>query len=311
LHDSEIDLQQPQEVLNHRFQWLAIGSVVVSTLFTALPAAAPGLEKIRIVTTSTDLKSLVEAVGGEQLEVESLTVPEQDPHTVEIKPAQLARLRNAALIVKIGLDHEPWLARLPASATPVVDVSRSIRLLQTQTPRLRVERQAHVHAFGNTHYWLDPHNAEPITASIVAALIGLRPGEKANFEANRAAFLARLQERITVWERALEPFRGTKVVVVHDSWAYFAERFKLQIVAAAEPHPGISPSPAELAMLFARMRESNVRILIADPHANPSLVQQIADKGGARPVFLTPSATDYIALFEENVQRLAAALGSG
>ena len=70
---------------------------------------------------------------------------------------------------------------------PVVDASKSVRLLQTETPRLRVERQAHVHAFGNTHYWLDPRNAQPITASILAALIGLRAGAKAEFEANREA----------------------------------------------------------------------------------------------------------------------------
>jgi ABC-type Zn uptake system ZnuABC Zn-binding protein ZnuA len=284
---------------------------VVVAFLAAMPADATAQEKIRVVTTSADLKALVEAVGGSRLEVESLTVPEQDPHTVEVKPAQLARLRNAALIVKVGLDHEPWLARLRVGNVPVVDASKSVRLLQTETPRLRVERQAHVHAFGNTHYWLDPGNAQPITASILAALIGLRAGAKADFEANREAFLARLGERIAVWERALEPFRGTKVVVVHDSWAYFAERFGLQIVATAEPHPGISPSPAELALLFKRMREANVRLLIADPHANPALVQQIAEKGGARPVTLLPSATDYIALFEENVKRLAASLGPG
>jgi ABC-type Zn uptake system ZnuABC Zn-binding protein ZnuA len=311
LHDSEVDLYQPQEVLRRTLHALGLGSVVVIVFFAAMTAAAPAQEKIRIATTSADLKALVEAVGGDRVQVESLTVPEQDPHTVEIKPAQLALVRSAALIVKIGLDHEPWLTRLPVSELPLVDASKSIRLLQTETPRLRVERQAHVHAFGNTHYWLDPGNAEPITASILAALVGLRPSEKINFEANRAAFLARLAARIAAWEKTLEPFRGTKVVVVHDSWAYFAERFGLQIVAAAEPHPGISPSPAELAMLFKRMRESHVRILIADPHANPSLVQQIAEKAAARAVILSPSSTDYIALFEENVRRLAAALGSG
>jgi ABC-type Zn uptake system ZnuABC Zn-binding protein ZnuA len=181
-------------------------------------------------------------------------------------------------------------------------------LLQTEVPRLRLERQAHVHAFGNTHYWLDPNNAEPITASILAGLVALRPGEKVAFEANRDRFLSRLNERIGAWEKTLERFRGTRVVVVHDSWAYFADRFGLQIVAAAEPHPGIPPSPAELAMLFKRMRESNVRILIADPHANPALVHQIGEKGGAKSVTLLPSGTDYITLFDENVKRLSASL---
>jgi ABC-type Zn uptake system ZnuABC Zn-binding protein ZnuA len=282
--------------------------LVVAAFAAAAPHGVLAEEKLRVVTTSADLRSLVEAVGGDGVEVESLAAPEQDPHSVEVKPAQLARLRRAALLVRIGLDHEPWLARLPAPQVPVLDASKAVRLLHTETPRLRAERKAHVHAYGNTHYWLDPHNARPITASILDILLSLRPADKAAFEANRETFLSRLNERIPAWERALQPYRGTRVVVVHDSWAYFAERFGLQIVAAAEPHPGIPPSPAELAALFNRMREAGVRILIADPHANPALVRQIADKAGAMPVTLLPSGADYIGLFEENVRRLAAAL---
>ena len=283
--------------------------MALAALVAAAPDTAFAQEKVRVVTTSADLKSLAEAVGGDRVAVESLAAPEQDPHSVELKPAQLARLRRADVLVRIGLDHEPWLARVVlTSKVPVVDVSKSIRLLQTETPRLRVERKAHSHAFGNTHYWLDPHNARPITALILAALTALRPAEKAAFEGNRDAFLGRLDAKIAEWETALKPYRGTKVVMVHDSWAYFAERFGLQIVAAAEPHPGIPPSPAELAALFARMRQSGVRVLIADPHANPALVRQIADKGGAKPVTLSPSGPDYLALFDDNVKRLAATL---
>jgi len=135
--------------------------VLLRTLILALALAAPGhvfaQSKLRIVTTSADLKSLAEAVGGTRVDVESLAAPEQDPHAIELKPAQLARARSAALLIRVGLDHEPWAAklRLPESVV-VVDASRGVRLIQTQTPRLRVERRAHVHAYGNTHYWLDP-----------------------------------------------------------------------------------------------------------------------------------------------------------
>jgi ABC-type Zn uptake system ZnuABC Zn-binding protein ZnuA len=283
-------------------------AVALAAFVAAAPGAVFPQEKLRVVTTSADLKSLVEAVGGDRVQVESLAVPEQDPHSVEIKPAQLARLRHAALLVKIGLDHEPWLARLPIAKIPVLDASRAVRLLQTETPRLRVERRAHVHAYGNTHYWLDPGNAEPITNAILAALATQRPAEKVAFEVNRNAFLALLNQRIAEWETALKPYRGTKAVVVHDSWAYFAERFGLQMVAAAEPHPGIPPSPAELAELFRRMREAGVKLVIADPHSNPALVRQIAEKSGARAVTLLPSGFDYIELFDENVRRLLTAL---
>jgi ABC-type Zn uptake system ZnuABC Zn-binding protein ZnuA len=281
----------------------------LAVLVAAGPCAARAQEKARIVTTSADLKSLVEAVGGDRVEAESLSMPEQDPHSIELRPGQLASLRAAALLVRVGLDHEPWLGRALRGLTlPVLDASKDIKLLQTATPRLRAERTAHVHAYGNTHYWLDPDNARPITAAILASLAELRPADAPVFEANRAAFLSRLGGRIAEWDKALAPHRGARVVVMHDSWAYFAERFGLNAVAAVEPSPGIPPSPAELAELFKRMRESGVRILIAEPSANPALVRQVVEKAGALAVTLSPSGFDYIALFDENVKRLSAAL---
>ncbi|WP_212225342.1 metal ABC transporter substrate-binding protein [Bradyrhizobium lablabi] len=284
---------------------------MLAALVAATSPSAQAQQRLLVITTSPDLKSLVEAVGGDRVEVESLGQPEQNPHSVEIKPGQLVRVKQAAMLVRIGLDHEPWLARLPALTATVVDASRDVPLLQTETPRLRTARKAHTHAYGNTHYWLDPKNAWPITASILAALADLSPADRAAFEARREAFLSRLEERLAAWEGVLAPYRGARVVVVHDSWSYFAERFGLRIVAAAEPNPGVPPSPGELAALLDRLRGSDVRVLISDPHSDPSLVRQIADKGGVRPVTLLPSGRDYIGLFEENVQRLSQALKSG
>ncbi|MBI3634742.1 MAG: zinc ABC transporter substrate-binding protein, partial [Candidatus Rokubacteria bacterium] len=161
-----------------------------------------------VVTTSTDLKSLVEAVGGDRVRVESLTNPLQDPHTVDLKPGQIAGLKTADLLVRIGLDHEPWLGRalqtagdprLGAGGPRNLDASRGIDLLQTETPRLRERGDTHVHGFGNTHYWLDPENARPMTAAILDALARLAPGERSVFDANRRRFLERLDAGLARW----------------------------------------------------------------------------------------------------------------
>jgi ABC-type Zn uptake system ZnuABC Zn-binding protein ZnuA len=110
--------------------------IALAALAAAVPQTMLAQEKTRVVTTSADLKSLVEAVGGDRVEAESLAAPELDPHAIELKPGQVARLRSAAVLVRIGLDHEPWLARvLPTSKTLVVDASKTIRLLQTETLR--------------------------------------------------------------------------------------------------------------------------------------------------------------------------------
>ena len=294
---------------------------VLALAFFALPAS--GGPPLRVVATTTDLASLVEAVGGNRVTVESLAPALADPHAVDVKPAQIARLRTADLLVRIGLDHEPWLAgavraagnaRLARGADGDVDASRGVALLQAETPRLRSDVRPHSHGFGNPHYWLDPENGRAITATIGEALARASPGDRALFEANRGRFIERLDAGLARWRAALAPWRGARVVVVHETWPYFAAHFDLRIVAAAEPAPGVPPTPSELSALIARMRSGAVALVIGDPYSDPALLRQLAERSGARVVTLVPSvggdpeARDYIALFDLNVKRAAAAL---
>ena len=235
-------------------------------------------------------------------------------------------VQTCALPIWIGLDHEPWLTRALRSVNDPrfargsphdLDASKGIRLLQVETPRIRGERGVHVHGFGNTHYWLDPENARPITAAIFEALARLAPAHRADFEANRKHFLERLDAGLTRWSAAMAPYRGARVVVVHETWPYFAERFGLVVVAAVEPTPGIPPSASSLASLIQKMRNAGVKVLIAEPASNASVVSQVAARSGARAVTLIPSvggdpeARDYLGLFDLNIKRLADALAAG
>ena len=273
---------------------------------------------ISVAATTTDLRDLVAAVGGDRVHVESLTDPRQDPHVLELLPRQLVRLREAQLLVRIGLDHEPWLARALRGISPrprELDVSRAVTLLGTETPRLRAERGAHVHAFGNTHYWLDPEHARPITARIRDELAALAPADAAIFAANRARFVEKLDAGLARWTHALKPFAGARVVTAHDTWPYFARRFGFTIAATVEERPGVPASPAHVAKLVERMRAAGVRVVIGEPAAPAALLRRIAEQSGARVVTLAPSvgadaeAADYLTLFDTNVRRLAEAMG--
>jgi ABC-type Zn uptake system ZnuABC Zn-binding protein ZnuA len=273
---------------------------------------------LAVAASSTDLRDLVAAVGGDRVGVDSLTDPRQDPHAREIVPRQVALLKAAALLVRVGLDHEPWLPRAVAAAGAAprdVDVARAVVVLDSDVPRLSTGAQPHLHAYGNPHYWLDPENARPITARILEALATARPEDRAVFETNRSRFLARLDAGLARWRERLAPFAGVRLVVVHDTWPYFARRFGLVIAGAVEERPGVPPSPAHLGRLIERMRAAGVRVIVAEPGASPAIVRRLADATGARIATLAPSvgaepaATDYLALFDLNVERLARALG--
>jgi ABC-type Zn uptake system ZnuABC Zn-binding protein ZnuA len=288
-------------------------------LWTAL---ASGAEPLSVVTSSTDLKALVESVGGEMVRVESLAPSLHDPHAVEVKPRQLVKLKAAALLVRIGLDHEPWLgralrtvgdSRFTRDSPHYLDTSRGIQLLQAETPRLRADKGTHLHGFGNTHYWLDPENGRPITAAILAALLRLAPADRPYFEGNRKRFIEQLDGQLKGWLRTMAPYKGMRVVAVHETWPYFAQRFGLMIVAVVEPNPGVPPSPSYVDSLIQKMRDSDIKLLIADPYSNASAVRQVATRSGATAVTLIPSvsgdpaAGDYLRLFDFNIKRLSQA----
>jgi ABC-type Zn uptake system ZnuABC Zn-binding protein ZnuA len=107
----------------------------------------------------------------------------------------------------------------------------------------------------------------------------------------------------------MAPWKGTRMVVMHDTWTYFAAHFGLEIAGAAEPVPGVPPTPSEIGALIDRMRAGGVRVLVIEPSSDMALVNRIAHGSAARVMDLVPSvgadpaASDYIALFDFDVKR--------
>src|SRR5262245_63750327 len=157
-----------------------------SFLLVALFAlAAPGFaqEQIQVVTTTTDRRSLAEAVGGDRILAVSLVPPNLDAEEYQPKPQDVLRLKNARLLVRVGLDYDLWLDRLLAQAgrpeisrggPSYVDASFAIAVLELRGMSVG-PGDGHAHGSGNPHYWLDPKNAETITANILEALARIDP----------------------------------------------------------------------------------------------------------------------------------------
>jgi ABC-type Zn uptake system ZnuABC Zn-binding protein ZnuA len=293
--------------------------VILAWLAVVSPALAQG--RIPVVTTTTDLRSLTEAVGGDLVAAVSLVPPGMDAEDYQPKPQDVLRLKNARMLVRVGLDYDLWVDRLLAQAgtreisrggPAYVDASFAITVLELRGVAVG-PGDGHAHGSGNPHYWLDPANAEIITATILEALTRLDPANAATYERNRAAFLERLRARLAGWEAALAPLKAMPIVAYHNSWAYFARRFRLDFVAFIEVKPGVPPSPSHLAGIIETMRARGVRIVVREPQEPERDVAFVARRAGAAVVTLAasvgalPQARDYISLFDTNVAALTAA----
>ena len=285
------------------------------------PVGAEAADKIRVVTTTTDLKALTEVVGGDLVEVDSLARGNQNAHDLEVRPSLMVKVRRADLLVLNGLELDGWAdvviqgANNPnviPGAPGRVDASQGIMVLEV--PTTRVDRSmGDVHPVGNPHYTVDPGMAPAITANILGGLARVAPQHRSVFERNRTQFLARLDEAMTRWTALLEPFKGAKVVVDHNMWPYFLTRFGFVQAGSIEERPGIPPTPTHLTKLIALMKAEHIKVVIMVPWADQKLSERVAQEAGAKAVTLANGVgalkgTDtYIDTLDYNVKTLAQA----
>jgi ABC-type Zn uptake system ZnuABC Zn-binding protein ZnuA len=84
-------------------------SLLTVLLLAGLPwASAHAADKVRVVATTTDLKALTEAVGGDLVEVDALARGNQNPHDLEVRPSLMVKVRRADLVVMNGLELDQW-----------------------------------------------------------------------------------------------------------------------------------------------------------------------------------------------------------
>jgi zinc/manganese transport system substrate-binding protein len=290
---------------------------------TGLPAG-PGAaaSRIPVVATTTDLKALVEAVGGDLVDVDALARGSQNPHDLEVRPSLMVKVRRADLLVMNGLELDQWAevvvqgagnARVGPGAPGRVDASAGRLVLEV--PQARVDRSmGDVHPVGNPHYSIDPGMAAGVTANIVEGLARVAPQSRPVFERNRQAFLARVDQALARWTTEMAPFKGAKVVVDHNMWIYFLTRFGLVEAGSVEERPGIPPTPSHLTRLIALMKDQKVKVIVSVPWTDQKLAERVAQEAGAKVVPLAPAvgsvkgADGYLETIDYNVRSIAQAL---
>lgn len=303
-----------------------IGRWMVAICFATLVlsvTARPAAAQFRVVTTTEDLASLAQEVGGDRVAVTSLARGRENPHFVEAKPSFLLQLNRADLLIVVGRELEVgWLpplitqsrnAKIQPGGAGHLDASQGVRILQIPTGQV-TRAMGDVHPQGNPHYWLDPHNGLIMARTIADRLAQLRPADRDHFAARLADFERRLKDAQARWDAALAPFQHTKVVTYHNSWPNFVERFGLDVIGYVEPKPGIPPPAAHIVALIGEMRQQRVRVVIVEPYFDLRTPESVARETGATLLVLPPSvggvpeAANYIALFDHLVGKLAATL---
>src|SRR5262252_6131827 len=166
--------------------------------------------KLRVVASIETLADLSRQIGGDRVEVTSLSHGYQDPHFVDAKPSLVLALNRADALVHVGLDLEiGWLpplvqqsrnARIQRGQPGNIDASTSIKPEDIpNVPSDQLRAMGDIHPLGNPHYWIPPANARAIAHLLADRFAALDPGGAATYKAELARFEAQLSAKEKQW----------------------------------------------------------------------------------------------------------------
>ncbi|QDU71821.1 metal ABC transporter substrate-binding protein [Mucisphaera calidilacus] len=178
------------------FAWfMALIPLVLSGCGGGDDEAAAGGDAVLVCVSSTDVATLVEAVGGSGVRVTGFVKGEDDPHVVNATPSMVRALAEAELVVVVGLGlEEAWLPAMleqagGSSVKPggqgYLDLSVNLRTIAGPEGR---GVPGSFHPEDNPHYLADPVEGVKAAQAIAEKLSELRPEKASVFRQNAEVF---------------------------------------------------------------------------------------------------------------------------
>lgn len=305
----------------------AVVGLAAACLSLAAPLAAQAQEPLAVVASFSVLGDFVKEVGGARVAVTTLVGPNGDAHVYSPTPADAKTLAAAKLIVVNGLKFEGWMTRLVkssgAKATVTVATSGVTPLKMPGESHGKKDSHGHSHAGeADPHAWQDVANAKLYVANIRDALSAADPAGKASYEANAAAYLAKLDAVDAEIKAAVAriPADRRKAITSHDAFGYFIKAYGIAFSAPQGVSTEAEASAKDVARIIRQMKAEKIPAVFLENVTNPRLIEQIAKETGAKiggRLFSDalsgesgPAGT-YIAMMKHNISEIEKALGAG
>jgi zinc transport system substrate-binding protein len=335
-----------------RFSALAVTGLVLLGSGCSSKKTVKG--RPQVVTSIFPVFELTRVIAGPDADVSVLLPPGHNEHHFDPTPKDIATASKASLMVMVGLGLDPWVEKLAKDATSQAKVLRlgdtvAVRSMPTSlgeeeahdgdddddddhehgkhdkggkhTDHKHTERNeqehkhgAHHHGAKDPHVWLDPKRVKTMVHAISEALAQNDPPHAEGYRSREAAFVKEVDALDAEAETRLNKLKRRSFVTFHGSFGYFAERYRLEILAVIEPYPGSQPSSAYLRKVMGVIKDKSVPALFSEPQLDPRAAKVLADEakiplGVLDPVGGGPDTDSYAKLIRFNVAALEKNLG--
>mgnify|MGYP002839421787 FL=1 len=277
---------------------------------------------MKVVTTVSPITSIVENIGGSRILLEGVVPEGVNSHTFEPTPSMAKLMADADLIIINGLFlEEPTLALAESNKR-----DRAVILSlgdQTVTPDEWQFDFTFPESAGqpNPHLWPDPNLGLRYAELVQGQLAAMDPDNATYYADNLERFRSRVNQMDQAIRTAVAtvPEPNRKLLTYHDSWAYFAKQYGMEVIGAIQPSNFSQPSVREVAQLIDQVKDLGLPAVFGSEVFSSDVLEAIASEANAQ--FVDDLADDdlpgkpgdpehsYLGLMQRNLEAMIPALG--
>lgn len=239
---------------------------------------------LKVATTVSPITNIIYNIGGSRIDLTGIIPEGTDSHTFEPAPSDAKILSQADVIFVNGLHLEdPTLHLAQANMKSGAEIVQLGSL--TITPDQYIYDFSFPKANGNPnpHLWMNPMNARRYAEIVRDTLVRRDSANAAYYRQNFEAFAARIDALDQAIQAAITsiPPANRKLLTYHDSFAYFASRYGMQVIGAIQPADFAEPSAREVAQIIQQIKQEKIPAIFGSEVFPSPVLDQIAKEAGA------------------------------
>lgn len=270
---------------------------------------------VNAVVSILPQQTFVKAIGGDKVDIALMVKPGNSPHAYEPKPSQMKDIANADIYFTIGVEfEEAWIPKFADQnkKMKIVSLAKGIEKMEMQAhahneheeEHHEHEEEHHEHAKhdeheeeghhdheheedADPHIWTSPSNVKVIAKNIYENLVKVDKANEDYYAKNYEKFLEQINATDKeIKKLLLDVSTGSKFMVFHPAWGYFAKDYGLTQIAIEAG--GKNPKPKQVIHLIEEAKEEKVNAVFTAPEFSDKIAKQIAKEVGVPVIKVSP-----------------------
>ncbi|MFS0560219.1 zinc ABC transporter substrate-binding protein [Terribacillus sp. 179-K 1B1 HS] len=232
-------------------------------------------DKLQVTTTIAQIADAAMQIGGDHVKVESLMGPGIDPHLYEATQSDIKKLQDADVILYNGLHLEGQMLEVfenMQKETPTVAIGDAI-------DSALLLSDAEDASLSDPHIWFDIAIWKDAISNITDTFIKEDPDNKADYEANEAAYFEELDELKSYAEEQMTsiPEERRVLVTAHDAFNYFGEAYDMEVMGLQGLSTDSEFGLADIQRLVDTLTERKIGAVFVESSVSEKSINAVID----------------------------------